>query len=394
MQDRSIVHMDLDTFFVSVERLDNSKLMGKPVLIGGSGNRGVVASCSYEARKFGVHSAMPMKMARQLCPEAVILRGDMERYSYYSNMVTDIIREDSPVYEKTSIDEFYIDLSGMERFFGSYLFATDLRKKIERETGLDISFGHSINKTVSKIATGEANPAGQKKIDRGYEKPFLAPLSVRKIPMVGNVMFQNLRRLGISQIKTIQEMPVGMMERAFGKNGTLIWKKANGIDNTPVTPYTERKSISSERTFDKDTTDIENLRSIIISMTERLAFKLRKEHKLCSVVTVKIRYSDFDTHTQQIKIPYTSADHIIIAKVKELFKKLYTRRVSIRLVGVRLGGLVSGGYQINLFDDTEEMINLYQAMDNLNKKFGSGTVTRAIGLRQKHREFNSFIPEQ
>ena len=218
MHDRSIVHMDLDTFFVSVERLDNSKLIGRPVLIGGKSNRGVVASCSYEARTFGIHSAMPMRMARQLCPEAIVLRGDMERYSYFSNMVTDIIKEDVPIYEKTSIDEFFIDLSGMERFFGSYLFASDLRKKIEKESGLNISFGHSINKTVSKIATGEAKPAGQKKIIAGDEKPFLAPLSVRKIPMVGNVMFQNLRRLGIDKIQTLQQMPIEMLEHALGKN--------------------------------------------------------------------------------------------------------------------------------------------------------------------------------
>lgn len=386
--------MDLDTFFVSVERLDNSKLLGRPVLIGGKSNRGVVASCSYEARTFGVHSAMPMKMARQLCPEAIILRGDMERYSYYSNMVTDIIKESVPIYEKTSIDEFYIDLSGMERFFGSYLFATDLRKRIEKESGLNISFGHSINKTVSKIATGEAKPAGQKKINIGYEKPFLAPLSVRKIPMVGNVMFQNLRRLGIDKIHTLQVMPREMLERALGKNGGKLWKKANGIDNTPVVQYTERKSISSDKTFEKDTSDIDKLKATLISMTEGLAFKLRKEHKLCSVVTVKIRYSDFNTYTQQIKIPYTSADHILISKVKELFDKLYSRRVMLRLVGVRLSGLVSGGYQINLFDDTEELINLYQAMDNMNKRFGNGTVKRAVGLGLKHREFNSFMPEK
>jgi DNA polymerase-4 len=386
--------MDLDTFFVSVERLDNSSLYGKPVLIGGSGNRGVVASCSYEARTYGVHSAMPMKLARQLCPEATILRGDMERYSYYSNMVTDIIKESAPVYEKTSIDEFYLDLSGMEKFFGSYLFASDLRKRIQKESGLNISFGHSINKTVSKIATGEAKPAGQKKVDKGYERTFLAPLSVKKIPMVGNVMYQNLRRLGIDKISSLQQMPVNMMERAFGKNGISIWNKANGIDNSPVVPYSERKSISSEKTFERDSTDIKMLKSILISMTERLAFKLRKDHKLASEITVKIRYSDFNTYTQQIKIPYTSADHLLIDKVKSLFDKLYNRRVAVRLIGVRLGGLVSGGYQIDLFEDSNEVIKLYEALDNINKKYGNGTVKRAVGLGIKHKEFNSFMPKK
>lgn len=385
--------MDLDTFFVSVERLINSQLVGKPVLIGGKSGRGVVASCSYEARKYGIHSAMPMKMAMQLCPDAIVLRGDMEQYSYYSNLVTSIIKESVPLYEKTSIDEFYIDLSGMEHFFGTYLFATELRKRIEKESGLNISFGLSSSKTVSKITTGEVKPAGQGKIETGKEKPFLAPLSIQKIPMVGKVMHHSLARMGVKKIKTIQEMPRNLMERAFGKNGTIIWQKANGIDSSPVIPYSERKSISAEKTFQKDTIDTAKLKAILISMTEQLAFKLRKEHKLTSVIAVKIRYSNFDTYTQQIKIPYTSTDHILIPKVKELFDKLYSRRMLIRLVGVRFSGLVSGGYQTNMFEDTEESLNLYQAMDQINKRFGSGTIKRAIGIGLRHREFNSFIKE-
>src|SRR5210317_1256504 len=184
VHNRSIVHMDLDTFFVSCERLLDSRLNGKPVLIGGTSDRGVVASCSYEARRFGIHSAMPMRMAKQLCPEAVILRGNSGIYSKYSTMVTDIIKENVPLYEKSSIDEFYIDLSGMDKFFGSYKLASELRNKVIKETGLPISFGLSINKTVAKIATGEAKPNNKIRISKGTEKPFLAPLSIRKIPMV------------------------------------------------------------------------------------------------------------------------------------------------------------------------------------------------------------------
>jgi len=271
---RSILHMDLDTFFVSCERLLDSRLNGKPILIGGTSDRGVVAACSYEARKFGVHSAMPMKMARERCPEAIIIKGNSSTYMKYSSMVTDIIKEDSPIYEKASVDEFYIDLSGMDKFYGCYKYAGELRQKIIRETGLPISFGLSQNKTVSKIATGEAKPNNQIQIDYGEEKPFLGPLSVRKIPMVGLKTYQNLRNLGIQKIQTIQDMPIEMMESAFGKNGSGIWKKAQGIDNSPVIQYNERKSISTERTFDHDTIDVVKLKGILAAMAENLAFQL------------------------------------------------------------------------------------------------------------------------
>ena len=198
---RSIVHMDLDTFFVSCERLLDSKLIGKPVLIGGTSDRGVVASCSYEARTFGIHSAMPMRMAKQLCPEAIIVRGNSGIYSKFSDTVTDIIKESVPLYEKTSVDEFYVDLTGMDKFFGCHQLATELRSKIIKETGLPISFGHSINKTVSKIATEEAKPNNQIKIEKGTEKPFLSPLSVKKIPSVGEVMYRSMCDLGIKRIQ-------------------------------------------------------------------------------------------------------------------------------------------------------------------------------------------------
>jgi len=374
--ERVVAHMDLDTFFVSVERLKDARLMYKPVLVGGTGDRAVVASCSYEARAFGVHSAMPMRQAKMLCPEAIIVRGDYEHYSNYSNMVTEIIAEKVPLYEKSSIDEFYIDMSGMDKFFGTYTYMQELRNSVIKETGLPISFGLSENKTVSKVATGEAKPNNYLKIDYGIEKSFLAPLSVRKIPMVGEVTAQLLRKMGIVKIKTVQEMPLAIMDNILGENGKTIWRKANGIDNSPVTPYTERKSISSEETFESDTIDIKRIKTILAGMTERLAYQLRKEHKLTSNVSVKIRYSDFETHTRQLRIPYTSADHTLIKIVKELFDKLYERRVLIRLVGVRFSGLVSGGYQINLLEDSEQIIRLYQEMDLLRKRFGENAIRR------------------
>ncbi len=387
---RNIVHMDLDSYFVSVERLFDSRLNGKPILIGGSGDRGVVASCSYEARKFGVHSAMPMRTARQLCPEALIIRGDFEKYSQKSHEVTEIIREEVPLFEKSSIDEFYIDMTGMDRFFGCFKLSQEIRQRIIKETGLPISLGLSANKTVSKVATGEAKPNNAKQILLGEEKPFLAPLSVRKIPMIGEKTSQTLYNMGVKKVLTLQQMPAELLQATFGKNGNMIWEKANGIDTSPVTPYSEAKSISTENTFEQDTIDVRMLEATLVAMTEQLTGKLRQNGQLSACVSVKIRYSDFDTHTTQHRIPYSSADHTLIPLVKELFRKLYNRRMLIRLIGVRFSSLVYGNYQIKLFEDTQEQINLYQALDKINGKFGEKSVCRAVGMGVGKRRFNPF----
>jgi DNA polymerase-4 len=388
--DRQIIHLDLDSFFVSVERRINPKLNGLPVIVGGTSDRGVVSSCSYEARSFGVHSAMPMRMAKQLCPQAVVVKGDYEQYTYYSNLVTDIIKESMPLYEKTSIDEFYVDISGMDKYFGCYKMATELRQRIIKESNLPISFALSQNKTVSKVGTGEAKPNGQKLIPLGTEKEFLAPLSVKKIPMVGDKTYLQLRNLGIEKIKTLQEMPVKALQQVLGDNGISIWKKANGIDNSPIEPYNERKSLSTECTFEKDTIDIQHLNSVLVSMTEKLAYQLRSEEKLTACVTVKIRYSDFNTYTMQARIAYTAIDGILIEKVKELFNKLFQKRMLIRLIGVRFSHLIQGTYQFDLFNDTTEQMQLYAAMDKLRQRFGDKAVMRAVGLGLKKRDPNLF----
>jgi DNA polymerase-4 len=376
--------MDLDTFFVSCERLIDSKLNGKPILVGGTGDRGVVSAASYEARHFGAHAGMSMKMARILCPEAIVIRGNAGTYTNYSKMVTEIIKTEVPILEKASVDEFYADLSGMDQFFGSYKFSSELRKKITNETGLPISFGLSANKTVSKIATSEIKPNNQLKIDQGFEKSFLAPLSVKKIPMIGEKTYNRLSNLGIRKVLTLQEMPMEALEQVFGKSGRQMWQRANGIDNSPIIEYHERKSISSERTFGKDTIDMVMLKATLSAMAEQLAFQLRNGQKICSVVTVKIRYSDFNTYTKQLKIPYTAADHILIPLAQELFKALYNRRLLIRLVGVRFSGLTGGNYQIDLFENTRQTVNLYQAMDKIRQKFGSRSILRASTIDTKN----------
>ncbi len=376
---RAIVHMDMDAFFVSCERLNNSQLDGIPLIIGG-GDRGVVASCSYEARKFGVRSAMPIRMALRLCPDAKVIKGDYELYSNLSHLVTEVIQERVPVVEKASIDEFYLDLSGMDQFFGCYKWTQEISAAVTKETGLPISFALSANKTVSKIGTGESKPEGKLHIIEKQTKSFLNPLSVKKIPMVGDKTFQLLSRIGIRTIQTLSEVPVLVLQQMIGINGKELWKKANGIDESLVVPYSERKSISTEKTFNTDMMDMAELKRLISGMAEKLAYQLRQEKWLTSTVVIKIRYANFDTETKQHRVAYTSADHTLSRVALELFNKVYTRRMRLRLVGLRFTDLVHGNHQMNLFEDTEEQMSLYQTMDYIKNRFGADAVGRASGF--------------
>ncbi|GCC50530.1 DNA polymerase IV [Chryseotalea sanaruensis] len=391
--DRNIIHMDLDAFFVAVECRKNPSLKGKPLIVGGQSRRGVVAACSYEARAFGVHSAMPMYLAMQLCPEATIISGDMEAYSQMSHEVTEIIAYHAPLFEKASIDEFYIDASGMDKFFGAFKWALQLQQQIIKESALPISLGMSVNKLVSKVATAEFKPYAKMHIVSGDEQNFLAPLAVDKLPMVGKQTATFLYDMGVRTVATLRDMPLKFLVSAFGKNGVSLWNKAHGIDDTPVVPHSEQKSISTESTFEEDTIDVKRLKSILIAMVEKVAFQLREQKKLTACITVKIRYSNFDTETKQVHVPYTSSDHIILRVVQELFNKLYNRRMLIRLVGIRLSNLVHGNHQINLFDDTEQDINLYEEMDYIKHKYGSEKLVRATTLDVSKRvrmEMNMF----
>jgi DNA polymerase-4 len=388
---RHIVHIDLDSFFVSVERKFNPELIGKAVIIGGSAERGVVASCSYEARKYGVHSAMPTRQALKLCPHAIVIHGTHGRYSDASREVTQIIHDAVPLYQKTSVDEFYIDLTGMERFHDCYQMASNLRQKIIRETGLPISFGMASGKTVAKMATNQAKPNGQLFIKHGEELQFLAPLNIGKIPGLGESTCQKLYQYGIEKIGDLQKTNIRFLEAVFGKAGKYLWEKAHGIDDSEIVPHSDRKSISTEHTFSNNVNDQRTLETVLVSMTEELASKLRRENKLSSCLAIKIRYANFETHTQQQKIALTAAEHILIPGIKNLLKKAWNQYRPIRLIGVRLSDLCSGSYQINLFEDNEERIRLYQAMDNINFKFGDKTVCRAAGMDIGTRNFNPFL---
>ncbi len=389
-QHRSVAHFDLDAFFVSVECKKDSRLKGRPIAVGG-GDRGVIAACSYEARRFGVKSAMPVKLAKRLCPELEMIKGDMECYSQHSRQVTEIIAAQVPLFEKSSIDEFYIDMTGMDKFFGCAQYISLLREKIIKETGLNISYGLASNKLISKVATDEAKPNGQLQIEFGEEKPFLAPLAIEKLPMIGKKTSDLLHSMGVDTIAILSEIPVEMLQNLMGKNGIELWRRANGIDDAPVVPYHEQKSIGTENTFHTDTIDIQFLHRELLRMTEEIAFELRSSGKLAGCLTVKIRYSDFQTLTKQAIIPYTGSDHTLIEEARQLFNKLYDRRMLVRLIGVRVSHLIPGNYQINLFDDTQEMIRLYQSIDSIKKDFGETKLKRAAGMTPVQKR--AYVPQ-
>ncbi len=383
VQPRYIAHFDLDAFFVSVELLKNPALKGKPIIVGGDGQRGIVAACSYEARKFGIQSAMPSMTAKRLCPEAIFLKGSYHEYSKYSRIVTDIIAEMVPHFEKASIDEFYIDMTGMDKFFGVSLYTQELREKIMNDTGLPISYGLSTSKLVSKMATNEAKPNGYLEIPEGKEKAFLWPLTVNKIPMVGKQTEAQLHHLGIITIKQLAQTPIEQLEQSFGRWGIRLWEKANGIDNNPVEQYSEQKSLSHENTFHEDRNDVNFLHTELVRLTEETAYDLRKEEKLTGCVSIKIRYTNFETVSKQEVIDYTALDNILLEKVKSLFGKLYKKGEKVRLLGVRFSHLIPLTMQMNLFDKSQEKLHLFQAMDKIKNQFGHDTITKATNLKKK-----------
>lgn len=380
MFDRAILHLDLDAFFASVESLRNPSLKGKPLIVGGYSGRGVVASCSYEARRFGVRSAMPVRTALRLCPDAIVVRGDMEAYSRYSKMVTEIIAEQAPLFEKASIDEFYADLSGMDRYFGCWRWAVELRQRILRESGLPISMALAVNKLVAKIGAGEAKPNGEQLIEAGAEREYIAPLPVQKLPAVGEATARKLNLMGVRTIETLRRIPPRLLEREFGQHGTLLWKRANAEDDSPVVPYHDQKSVSTERTFQQDTADMGWLRDQLTSMVMELGYELRQKQQLTSCITLKLRYADFNTFTRQRAIPYTVSDQFLMGVAHDLFAQLYERRQRIRLLGVRFSGLTHGRPQLNLFDNTPEDARLLGALDKIRTRFGSGAITRACTM--------------
>lgn len=376
---RAIVHMDLDSFFVSVELLRRPELKGKPLIIGGSGERGVVSSCSYETRKFGVHSAMSSQQAKKLCPEAIWIDVEMGEYSRHSKLVRQIIEHKSPLFEQASIDEFYIDITGMDTFFGIEKWTKELRQTIIKETGLPISYGLSVNKFVSKIATSQAKPNGELYIPAGSEKEFLAPLLIQKMPMVGQKTTEILNQAGIFDIRTLSNTPIHILKKLVGNTADNLLLRANGIDHSTVEPFTERKSISTETTFSVDTTDSAMLETKVLKMVEELCFAIRKEAFLTGCLTIKLKYANFEQETKQSTFAYTSSDAELMENAKAIFKALYKNQKKVRLIGVKFSNLIHGTYQVSLFENPKKTKNLYEAMDKIRTKFGEDAVQRALG---------------
>ena len=383
---QQIAHFDLDAFFVSVECLKDPSLKGKPLIVGGDAIRGVVAACSYEARKYGIHSAMSSQQAYRLCPQAVFIKGSYHLYSHYSRLVTSIIADKVPLFEKASIDEFYVDLTGMDRFFGVCHYTRSLKETIYNETGLTISYGLSTSKLVSKMATNEAKPNGFLEIAPGKETHFLWPLTVDKIPMVGKQTERQLKEMGIFTIKELAHTPVEVLEKTFGASGGSLFKKAHGIYYSAVEPYSEQKSISHENTFGEDVADLHFLQNELVRLTEKTAFSLREEQRLTGCVTVKIKYANFEKVTRQEVIDYSALDDVLIEKVKSIFLKLYKRGEKVRLLGVRFSQLIPFNIQMNLFNNEEEKLKLYKAVDTIKNKWGKELLTKASILKSKNKK--------
>lgn len=379
-----IAHFDLDSFFVAVEIINDPSLKGKAIIVGGTSDRGVVSTCSYEARKFGVHSAMPMRTAMKLCPHAILLHGTRGQYSKYSRWVTDIIASKVPMFEKASIDEFYCDLTGMDKFFNVSQYTRELRELIIKETGLPISCGLSSAKFISKIATNEAKPNGFLEVPHGKEKEFLWPLKIEKINGVGKQTEQQLKNFGIYTIEDIARTPVEILEKYVGSWGLSLWQKAQGIGSADIETDWEQKSMSRENTFHENISDLNLLYSELVRLTEQNAYDLRSDEKLTGCITVKIRYPDFETVSRQETVDYTSLDDQLIARVKDLFNKLYRIGQPVRLLGVRFSQLIPFTMQMNLFNDNEEKLNLYKAVDNIKDRFGGKSIIKAVTVKNKN----------
>ncbi len=379
-QQRIIAHFDLDAFFVSVECVNNPALKGQPLIVGGSRERGVVAACSYEARKFGIHSAMPMSKAMQLCPHALVVKGSRGEYSKYSRMVTEIIAGKAPLFEKASIDEFYLDLTGMDKYFNPWQWTINLREEIVNKTGLPISFALASSKLVAKIATNEAKPNGYLQVAAGKEREYLAPLPANVIPGIGTQTNNQLLSLGIRTIGDIAARSAAEMELLMGNYGIELWQKSQGIHHAEVVPYHEAKSISTERTFDTNKTDPEFISAELVRMTEKIAHELREDNKMAGCIAVKIRYADFETTSRQTSISYTFYDDELIPVARDLFDKLYRKGAPIRLLGVRLSELTNEAFQTNLFESTEKKAGLYKAIDAVKGRFGKDAISRGSAL--------------
>jgi DNA polymerase-4 len=382
--------MDLDAFFASCELLLDPSLKGKPVIVGGTGMRGVVTSCTYEARAFGVRSGMPFRQALRLCPQAITLPGHYRFYGEKSREVRQVVEALAPQFEFASIDEFYCDFTGMERFFGAEAYARMLRERIQQETNLPISMGIASSKTVAKVATNEAKPNGVCVVPPGQEAAFLARLHVSKLPGVGPTTEAALGRLGIHTVQHLQRANPQLLNQTLGKFGPWLWNKAHGRCEREVEPYFDRKSIGAEHTFrQRDSSETQYLLRELLALTEEVCYGLRQKQFSTGCVAVKLRYHDFETHTRQRNQPLTDDEQTILRTAQELFHELWDGHTPVRLIGVRLTQLETGAptLQTELFDNRAQQLaqarNLAHSVDALRGKYGATVVGRAAAVAHR-----------
>jgi len=387
---RNILHVDMDAFFVSVEEVLDPSLCGKPVIVGGNPDgRGVVAAASYAARKYGIHSAMPLTRARRLCQSAIFLRGSHRHYAEFSHRIFDVLRNYSPLVEPISLDEAFVDLTGCLQLHGSLLdTAQHIHNGIREQIGINSSIGIASNKLVAKIASAEAKPNGMLWIVSGMERKFLAPLRVERIPGIGPKSAVELKRMGIHTVAHLEELPMEWLEKAYGKWGTTLYLKARGVCERPVIAEEEdSRSISRETTLEKDSADPQFLKSVLSYLVEKAASKLRRENLYTCSVTLKLRYSDFKMVTRCHTLrESTNDDGVIFHTICNLFVKLFTRRIRVRLIGVSLSSLSRNRFQqTDLFEQAlpERRDHLFQSIDRIRGKYGFHTILKARSIYTK-----------
>lgn len=371
---RLIFHLDLDAFFVSVERILDPKLKGKPVIVGGDPKygRGVVAACSYEARRYGLHSAMPIRTAYRLCPHGIYIHGNFDEYVRFSDAVENLLSKYAPKVEPASIDEFYLDMTGCQKIYGSmFSFASFIQKEIWIRLSLPCSIGIGSNKTIAKIASDCMKPTGITYVLPGMEKEFLSPMPVETIPGVGKVMVKDLNSKGIYKICDITQLPQEYFSAAYGKYGVDLWRKANGEGTEYLTTRVGQKSISKETTFGEDVTNDDYLKKILFELTGKICQTMRNHNWIASTVSIKLRYSDFQTITRARTLKPTDDDKIIFDTAWKLLSKAHTRRVAVRLIGVGLTNFSEYSEQEYLFEDEEvKRKKMFRAVTKIRDKYG------------------------
>jgi DNA polymerase-4 len=398
MTTRSIIHLDLDAFFVAVERLDNPALTGVPVIVGGRPEvRGVVASASYEARRFGVHSAMPTARALRLCPDAVVVSGHRGRYSEMSDRVMALLGEYTPLIEPISIDEAFLDVTGTEAHYGPPgKLAAAIQVRVEEELKLSASLGVGTNKLIAKIASDFRKPHGITVVEPGTEAAFLAPMPIRKLWGVGQVMERRLAELGITTIGDLARLPCDELVRRFGlASGEGLYRASHGIDESVVTPEHEAKSLSREETFARDVRDEAILRRELLRLSDEVAWRLRRHHLRARTVTLKLRYADFSTLTRQTTLSDpTDSCPVIDAHAAVLLEQAWDRR-PVRLIGVGGSNLVQGGRQLSLFEEADgRQGQLEAALDHIRERYGESAIRRASLLSDPEEPWVSRKREQ